>query len=58
MANKLNPGDRVFCYDWTGQKCFGILHRNEDYPEVSEFFIRYEDGEELAVLDINSVFKA
>ena len=59
----LHEGDRVYSYDYdvetvAPQRCYGTLHKNEDYPEVSEWCIDYDDGQECAVLDMSLVFKA
>lgn len=53
----LHEGDRVYTYDLTG-RVYGTLHKNEDFPEVSEYYIAFDDGEECAVLEISLVFKA
>lgn len=58
-----NPqqGDRVYVYDTdkTGQvrKYYGTLMKNTDYPEVSEWYIKFDDGNDCAVLDMDSVVK-
>lgn len=57
LGNKLNAGDRVFCYDIDGSKQYGILQPNE-YKHVSDWCVFYDDGEDCAVLDFNSLFKA
>lgn len=57
----LHEGDRVYCYDYVDMKpkrCYGILHKNKDYPHVSDWYITYDDGQECAVLEISLVFKA
>jgi hypothetical protein len=59
----LHEGDRVYSYDYdletfAPQRCYGTLHKNEDYPEVSEWYIAYDDGQECAVLEMSLVFKA
>lgn len=54
-------GDRVYSYDYIEGKpirCYGTLYKNEDFPEVSEWYIEYDDGQECAVLDMSLVFKA
>jgi hypothetical protein len=56
-GNVLHEGDRVFSYK-LGGRCYGTLHKNVDYPNVSEWYINYDDGEECAVLEIKLVFKA
>lgn len=59
----LHEGDRVYCYDYNvetvaPQRYYGTLHKNEYYPEVSEWYINYDDGQECAVLEMSLVFKA
>jgi hypothetical protein len=58
----LHEGDRVYSYgyddNWKPQRLYGTLHKNEDFSEVSEWYIAYDDGEECAVLDMSLVFKA
>lgn len=56
--NVLHNGDRVYSYDLDSKRYYGTLYKNEDYPEVSEWYIEYDDGNECAVIDINLVFKA
>jgi hypothetical protein len=55
---KLQEGDRVYSFDFDGSRVYGIIYKNKEYPEVSEWYIAYDDGKENAVLDINQVFKA
>jgi hypothetical protein len=58
----LHEGDRVYSYDYgknlKPSRCYGTLHKNEDYPNVSEWYIAYDDGQECAVLEMSLVFKA
>ncbi len=58
----LHEGDRVYSYDYDNNlkpsRCYGTLHKNEDYPNVSEWYIAYDDGQECAVLEMSLVFKA
>ena len=58
----LDEGDRVYSYgyddNWKPQRLYGTLHKNEDFPEVSEWYIAYDDGQECAVLEMSLVFKA
>jgi hypothetical protein len=58
----LHEGDRVYSYGyddkWKPQRVYGTLHKNEDFPEVSEWYIAYDDGQECAVLEMSLVFKA
>lgn len=51
-------GDRVYSFDFDGTACYGVLCKNKDNPEVSQFYIQYDDGEDCAVLDISIVFKS
>ena len=53
---KFNEGDKVYAYDVDGIH-YGVLHRNLEFPDVSEWYVAYEDGEECAVLDIELVHK-
>jgi len=61
-GNILYEGDRVYSYGfddkWRPQRLYGTLHKNEDHPDVSEWYIAYDDGQECAVLDMSLVFKA
>lgn len=58
----LHEGDRVYSYDYDKNlkpsRYYGTLHKNEDYPNVSEWYIAYDDGQECAVLEMSLVFKA
>ncbi len=57
----LHEGDRVYCYDLIDgrpNRVYGTIHRNVDNPDVSDWYIDYDDGEECAVLDISLVYKA
>lgn len=53
---KFKEGDRVFSYGFGYEQHNGTIHKNTEYPEVSEWYIKYDDGEECAVLDINEVY--
>ncbi len=55
---EIENGDRVYSFDWDGSIVFGTLYSNDDYPEVSEWYIAYDDGFEGAVLDMRFVYKA
>lgn len=59
---KLFEGDRVYTHDYdkSGRviRCYGTLHKNEDYPNVSDYYIAYDDGGEFAVLEMGLVYKA
>ena len=55
----LHEGDRVYAYDIcdTSVRIYGTLLKNTDYPHVSEWYVKYDDGEEFAVLDFNFIWK-
>jgi hypothetical protein len=59
-GNPLTDGDRVqvLCLE-NGRLCAicGTLHENTENPEVSEWFVRYDDGEECAVFDFSLIAK-
>lgn len=54
---KFKEGDKVFSYGFLHEKYNGTLLKNTEHPEVSEWYIKYDDGIECAVLDINGVYK-
>jgi hypothetical protein len=57
----LHEGDRVFTHGFTDNgwgRHYGTLHRNTEFPEVSDWWIDYDDKEQCAVLDFADVFKA
>jgi len=54
---KFKEGDRVFVYGFGNEQHNGTIHKNTEHPEVSEWYIKFDDGEECAVLDINCVYK-
>ena len=56
----LHEGDKVFTHGFTDNgwgRHYGLLYKNEEFPNVSEWWIDYDDGEQCAVLDFNDVFK-
>ena len=53
----MKEGDRVFTYGYRYEVHEGTIHKNTEYPEVSEWYIKYDDGSEFAVLNINGVYK-
>jgi len=55
---KYNEGDRVWCLDSDGKEQHGNIYLNTEHPDVSEWYIRYDDGEECAVLDVMQVYPA
>ena len=50
-------GDRVFTYGFGYEEFQGTIHKNTGHEDVSEWYIKYDDGEEYAVLDIDEVYK-
>jgi hypothetical protein len=57
MNEEFKEGERVYCFGFGYQKDYGTIHKNTEYPNVSEWYIRYDDGEECAVVDERFVFK-
>lgn len=57
MKTKFNEGDAVFTYGFGYEVHTGTIHKNEGYLEVSEWYIKYDDGFECAVLDIDGVYR-
>lgn len=57
-GNILNEGDRVYTYDFDTTIVLGSIHKNIDNPNVSEWYVHYDDGEDCAVLDLSLIFKA
>ena len=55
---RLHDGDRVYVYDEHDARLYGTLYKNKDFPHVSDYYIEYDDGQECAVLDMSSVYKA
>jgi len=55
---KLTEGQKVWCYDFDGSKVKGTVHRNIGHEDVSEWYIKYEDGKEYAVLDETKIYKS
>jgi|LakMenE01Jun11ns_1017448.scaffolds.fasta_scaffold7577049_1 hypothetical protein len=53
----MKEGDRVYTYDLDNSKCFGTIHKNKEYPNVSEWYVKYDDGQECAVLDLSLIIK-
>ncbi len=57
----LQAGDRVYSYDYDDngkpQRVYGNFYKNIEYPQVSDWYIAYDDGKECAVLDMATVFK-
>lgn len=62
MAHDVNgqalaEGDRVKTLDFSGW-VYGTLHKNTQYPHVSEWYVAYDDGGENAVLSFKYLLKA
>jgi len=56
----LKEGDTVWEYTFEGGKVvpiYGTLHRNTEFPHVSDWFVKVEGGEDFAVLDFTNMFK-
>lgn len=56
--NALYEGDRVYTYELDGKRIYGTLLPNDEHPEVSEWCVEYDDGENFAVLDFKQIWKA
>lgn len=54
--NKLYDGERVYAHDLDGTKAYGTLRRGSD--DFYEWYVEYDDGEDLLVLDPKQLFKA
>lgn len=54
---KFKEGDRVWFYDIDYNKVYGTLFKNE-YKNVSEWAVNWDDGECCAVLDEEQIYKA
>lgn len=54
---KFKERDRVFVHDMNGDRCYGFIRKNVDHPNVSEWYIEYDDGKQMAVLDLNQVYQ-
>ena len=55
ITQEFKEGQRVYAFDIDGSKCYGTLHKNTEYQNISEWYIAYDDGHECAVLDIGTV---
>lgn len=54
----IKAGDRVQSYDPLKMELVsGTLMKNDEHLEVSEFYVKYDDGEECAVLDPEMLLK-
>ena len=56
MNTEFKEGDRVWTTDFDGSRIGGVIRKNIEHPEVSEWYIEFSDGD-FAVLDIEQVFK-
>jgi hypothetical protein len=58
-GRRLHEGDRVYAFHFNGRtRVYGTLLRNDDYKEVSEWCVEYDDGEKCAILDFSQLWKA
>lgn len=60
-GQKLHEGDRVFTYDAFAsnhERIYGTLYKNSEFPNVSDYYVSYDDGQDCAVLDFTTLFKA
>jgi hypothetical protein len=59
-ARVAKEGDRVYTpdFDKNGKlvKIYGTLKRNVEYPNVSEWYVAYDDGLDCAVLSFDYIF--
>ena len=51
-------GNRVFAYDFDNSKVYGIIYENRGHKDISEWYVKYDDGAECAVLDIDFLWKS
>lgn len=58
MKAGFTENEQVYVHDEHGSKIYGILHKNTEHPEVSEWYIHFQDGEKCAVLVDDLVFKS
>lgn len=57
---RLHEGDRVYTHDTVNgvvKRFYGTIYLN-DHKEVSEWAVKYDDGNDCAVLDFGQIFKA
>jgi hypothetical protein len=58
-GQKLHLQDRVYTYEaFTNERVYGTLYKNSEFPNVSDYYVSYDDGEDCAVLDFTTIFKA
>ena len=58
---QFKEGDSVYTYGYDGSdnvygKFYGTIHLNTEYPQVSDWYIKFDDGQEFAVLEIDLVY--
>lgn len=58
MKADFTENERVYVHDEDCNKSYGTLHKNTEHPEVSEWYIHFEDGFIGAVLVEDLVFKS
>lgn len=56
-GKEVKEGERVATFDIDGSMVYGTLHRNVEFPHVSDYYVKFDDGEECAVLDMDLIFK-
>ena len=52
---RFKDGDRVWVYGFGWKKHYGHIYQNDDGP--TDWYIRYDDGEEFAVVNPDTVHK-
>ena len=58
-GQKLHLQDRVYTYEaFANERVYGTLYKNSEFPNVSDYYVSYDDGEDCAVLDFKTLFKA
>lgn len=58
-GQKLHLQDRVYTYEaFTNERVYGTLYKNSEFPNVSDYYVSYDDGEDCALLDFKTIFKA
>ena len=63
-GQKMNEGDRVYSYDFEPTndthkgRVYGTLLLNTEHPNVSKWYVAYDDGLDCAVLDTKDFYKA
>lgn len=55
--SEAKEGIKVWTTDLDFSRINGTLHKNIEHPEVSKWYVKYEDGQEFAVLDFNYLYK-